>query len=180
MWKSFSFLENSCSKFFNYSGLVDYNHEISHRQNSFNTPYIKKDSFFQYAGKSFISAPDFITYYSYILTVSDKDLKKGCNITLKLIKQWDYKQFANQNYIEPSLKKHFLYYAELNKLNDEDYAFLNSKAGIDYSRARGSYDDIRDRLGQDASLVDATVICLILWMILFGILISLFSNEKKK
>jgi hypothetical protein len=175
-----SFFEKSCSKFFNYSELVGYNHEISYRQNSFNTPYIKKDSFFQYAGKSFISAPDFITYYSYILTVSDKDLKKGCNITLKWIKQRNYKQFANQNYIEPSLKKYFLYHSELNKLNDEDYAFLNSKAGIEYSRAHSTYDSIRDRLGQDASLVDATVICLILWMFLFGILNCLFSNEKKK
>ena len=175
-----SFFENSCSKFFNYSELVGYNHEISHRQNSFNTPYIKKDSFFQYAGKSLISAPDFITYYSYILTVSDKDLKKGCNITLKLIKQRDYEQFANQNHIDSSLKKHFLYYAELNKLNDEDYAFINSKAGRDYGKAHRTYDDIRDRLGQDASLEEATVICLILWMILIGIPICLFGNEEKK
>lgn len=175
-----SFFEKSCYKFFNYSELVGYNHEISYRQNSFNTPYIKKDSFFQYAGKSFISAPDFITYYSYILTVSDKDLKKGCNITLKLIKQWDYKQFANQYHNDPPVKKYFLYHAELNKLNDEDYAFLNSKAGIDYSRARGSYDDIRDRLGQDASLVDAAVNCLFLWMILFSIITCLFSNKEKK
>lgn len=175
-----SFFENSCSKFFNYSELVGYNYEFSHRQNSFNTPYIKKDSFFQYAGKSFISVPDFITYYRYILTVSDKDLKKGCNITLKSKKQWVYEQFANQNHIEPSLRKHFLYYAELNKLNDEDYAFLSSKAGRDYSSAHSSYNDIRDRLGQDASLVEATVNGLILWIILFSILICLFDNKEKK
>ena len=112
--------------------------------------------------------------------MSDKDLKKGCNITLKSIKQRDYEQFANQNHIDPSLKKHFLYYAELNKLNDEDYAFINSKAGRDYGKAHRTYDDIRDRLGQDASLEEATVICLILWMILIGIPICLFGNEEKK